>query len=108
MSYQNPVLHIAEARNFFLPERFDLTIKEYDDVEVKRFHQAHVRRTSPHQLKATYTDWARDRFCLLIDTRDGTVKLESPSQEMTPEAAAIHLTRIVYRDVERLLQQVYG
>ena len=108
MNHQNPVLHIAEAKNLFLPERFDLTIKEFDDVEVKRFHQARVRRITEQLLKAAYTDWAGDRFCLLIDTRAGTVQLQSPSQEATPEAAAIHLTRIVYRDVERLLQRVFG
>lgn len=108
MNYQNPVLHIAEAKNFFLPERFDLTIKESDDFEVKRFHQARVRRINKQVLKAAYTDWAGDRFCLLIDTRAGTVQLQSPSQEATPAAAAIHLTRIVYRNVERLLQRLFG
>lgn len=108
MNYQDPVLHIAEAKNLFLPERFDLTIKEFDDVEVKRFHQVRVCRINKQVLKAAYTDWAGDRFCLLIDTRAGTVQLQSPSQEGMPETAAIHLTRIVYRNVERLLQRVYG
>jgi hypothetical protein len=97
-----------KRRLFFLPERFDTTIKEFDNVEVKRFHQARVRRVNRHELKATYTDWVRDRFSLLIDTRAGTVRLQSPSQEVPPEAAAIHLTRIVYRDAARLLQWAYA
>ena len=105
MPYHNPVLEIAEAKNLFLPERFDLTIREYDDVEVKRFHQARLRREGA-VLKATYTDWARDRFRLLIDTRAGTAQLESPSQAGIPEVAAIHLTHRVYRDVARLLQRL--
>jgi len=107
MSYHNPILEISEAKNLFLPERFDLTIREYDDVEVKCFHQARVQRDGS-VLKATYTDWARDRFCLLIDTYAGTAQLQSPYLEGTPDAAAFHLTRIVFRDVSALLQRVYG
>lgn len=105
MPYHNPVLEIAEAKNLFLPERFDLTIREYDDVEVKRFHQARLRREGA-VLKATYTDWARDRFRLLIDTCAGTAHLQSPHLEGTPDRAIVHLTRIVFRDVSTLLQRV--
>lgn len=108
MTYQNPVLHIAEAKNLFLPERLDPTIKEFDDIEVKRFHQVRVRRQSKQTIQATYTDWVNCQFCLLIDTRAGAIQLKSPSQGGVPEMAAIHLTRIVFRDVCGLMQRVYG
>lgn len=108
MKNQNPVLQITEAKNLFLPKHFELTIKEYDDFEVKRFHQTRVRRLEGHKLKAIYTDWVGDRFCLHIDTKDGTVQLQAPSQSGIPEMAAIHLTRGVFGKVAKLLQRVYG
>lgn len=108
MKDENPILNIIEAKNLFLPKHFELTIKEYDDFEVRRFHQTRVRRLEGHKLKAIYTDWVGDRFCLHINTKDGTVQLQVPSQSGSPDMAVIYLTRGVFCKVEKLLQRVYG